>query len=341
MNPERAERLLEIMREVSSTPGLDFASGPEPLTGGFYAELFAFSLAHPPPPWPAELVARVMPNPELAKKETIVQSAVAAAGYPTPMVRASGGPECGLGGAFLVMDRACGTLLLSGINGLGAVFSALRTLRQIPDHLASSMARLHALDPGLVRARLDTNADLPVTLDEFLAELSEVSSEYQRSDLGAVADWLIEHPLPPSPEVICHGDLHPLNLLMDGERAWVLDWSTALIAPRAFDVGYTALLLEEPPLVVPGGFRAIVRQISAGLAHRFVRLYERRTGITISRADLRWHQAVTCLRALVEVAGWVNEEGVIESRAGHPWLLNGASFASRLSALTGIEVRAR
>jgi aminoglycoside phosphotransferase (APT) family kinase protein len=341
MNPERAHRLLEVMREVSSTPVLDYASGPEPLNGGFYAELFGFSLADPPPPWPAELVARVMPNPELAKKETAVQSAVAAAGYPTPMVRASGGPECGLGGAFLVMDRAHGTPLVSGINGMGAVFSALRTLRQIPDLLASSMARLHSLDPGLVRAQLDTNADLPVTLDEFLAEQRKVSREYQRPDLGALADWLIEHPLPASPEVICHGDLHPLNLLMDGERTWVLDWSTALIAPRAFDVGYTSLLLEEPPLVVPGVLHAIVRRISVGLAHRFVRLYERQSGTVIGHAELTWHQAVTCLRALVEVAGWVQEEGAIEARAGHPWLLSGASFAERLFALTGIEVRAQ
>jgi aminoglycoside phosphotransferase (APT) family kinase protein len=270
-----------------------------------------------------------------------VQAVVAATGYPTPMLRASGGPEAGLGGAFLVMDRAHGSPLLSGINGLGAVVSALRTLRRIPDLLASSMANLHALDPGLVRARLEPSTDLPVTHDEFLAELRKTADEYDRCDLVTATDWLIENPMPPSPEVICHGDLHPLNLLMDGDRVWVLDWSTALLAPRTFDVGYTSLLLAEPPLVVPGALRGSVRSISAGLARRFVRGYEQQSGTSVDRAELRWHQGVTCLRALVEIAGWAREEGVIEARAGHPWLLNGASFASRLGALTGKEVQGR
>ena len=44
----------------------------------------------------------------LARKETTVQAAVASAGFPTPVVRASGGPEGGLGRAFTVMDRASG-----------------------------------------------------------------------------------------------------------------------------------------------------------------------------------------------------------------------------------------
>lgn len=38
----------------------------------------------------------------------------------------------------------------------------------------------------------------------------------------------------------------------------------------------------------------------------------------ISRGDVRWHQGVVCLRALIEVAGWAHE-GVLGARAGHPW----------------------
>lgn len=68
---------------------LKYERGPEPLLGGFWAELLSFSLADPPAGWPAELVARLMPHPGAALKETIVQSAVAAAGFPTPLVRAA------------------------------------------------------------------------------------------------------------------------------------------------------------------------------------------------------------------------------------------------------------
>ena len=52
------------------------------------------------------------------------------------------------------------------------------------------------------------------------------------------------------------------------------------------------------------------------------------------------HQAVICLRALVEVASWVHQ-GKDGAHAGHPWLINGRVFARRLARLTGVPVRAR
>jgi len=103
-----AGRLIGVLRSATGTPGLDYERWPEPMRGGFWAELFAFSLANPPDGWPAGLVARLMPDPGSARKETIVQRAVAAAGFPTPSVRAAGGPDDGLGLAFMVMDRAPG-----------------------------------------------------------------------------------------------------------------------------------------------------------------------------------------------------------------------------------------
>jgi len=93
---------------VTGLPALAYAQAPQVLSGGSWAELLAFSLADPPAGWPRDLVARVMPEPGLARKETIVQAAVAAAGDPTRAVRASGGPDSGLGRAFMVMDRARG-----------------------------------------------------------------------------------------------------------------------------------------------------------------------------------------------------------------------------------------
>src|SRR5262249_60944298 len=89
-----------------------------------------------------------MPDPGSARKETIVQRAVAAAGYPTPFVRAAGGPDDGLGQAFMIMDRAPGGPALSGLDGLSPA-AVPRLMREIPDLLAVSMGRLHALDPRL------------------------------------------------------------------------------------------------------------------------------------------------------------------------------------------------
>ncbi|HMI27985.1 MAG TPA: phosphotransferase, partial [Streptosporangiaceae bacterium] len=212
-----AERLIGVLRSATGTPDLEYERRPEPMRGGFWAELFAFSLANPPAGWPAELVARLMPDPGSARKETIVQRAVAAAGFPTPIVRAAGSPDDGLGVAFMVMDRAPGGPALSGLDGLSPA-AVPRLLRQIPDVLATSMARLHALDPDLVRGELEQVRDAPVTVPGLLAALARFAGEFGRTDLVDAARWLAGHPPGLSPDVICHGDLHPFNLLADGDR---------------------------------------------------------------------------------------------------------------------------
>jgi aminoglycoside phosphotransferase (APT) family kinase protein len=329
-----------VLRSATGTPGLEYGHRPEPLRGGFWAELLSFSLANPPDGWPAELVARLMPDPGTARKETIVQSAVAAAGFPTPLVRASGGPDGGLGRAFMVMDVAAGKPALSGLDGGLTPAAVLRLLRQVPQLLATSMARLHALDPGLVRGELEQVREVPVTLDGLLCALARFAAEFGRPDLAGAARWLADHPPGAAPDVICHGDLHPFNLLADGDRVTVLDWSTALLAPRAHDVAFTSLLLSEPPLRVPGWQRPLVRVSGRLLARRFLRGYLRQTATTVEPGELRWHQAVVCLRALTEAASWVHQ-GVADERAGHPWLMCGPAFARRLTTLTGAPVRAR
>ena len=71
-----------------------------------------------------------------------------------------------------------------------------------------------------------------------------------------------------------------------------------------------------------------------------MRRYQRAAGVRTGAGELRYHQAVVCLRALTEVAGWVHQ-GTAGARSGHPWLVSGPAFARRLSRLTGAPVRPR
>jgi aminoglycoside phosphotransferase (APT) family kinase protein len=333
-------RLIGVLRDAAGAPGLEYARPPEPLLGGFWAEIFSFSLASPPDGWPAELVARLMPDPGPARKETVMQTAVAATGFPTPLVRAAGGPDDGLGRAFIVMDKAPGQMALAGLDGGLTPGLLLGLMREMPGLLAGTMARLHALDPGLVRDDLADVHEVPVTSAGMLAMLGRVAGEFGRPDLASAAQWLSGHQPAPSPEVICHGDLHPFNLLITGDQATVLDWQSALLAPRAHDVAFTTLMLSEPPLRVPGWQRRLIGMAGRELARRFARDYQRRAGVRIGAGELRWHQAAACLRALTEVASW-EHYGSVAQHAGHPWLIIGPALARRVARVTGVSVRWR
>ena len=173
------------------------------------------------------------------------------------------------------------------------------------------------------------------------SSLAASAALHERADLVAAAQWLEEHPPAPAREVVCHGDLHPFNLLVGPDGAvTVLDWSASLLASAAYDVAFTGLVLAEPPVGVPRALRPLVRGAGRWLARRFRRAYSGHAGADIDPAALRWHEGVVCLRALAEVAQWV-AAGQVEERRGHPWLVSGPAFVARLSALTGSEVMPR
>jgi aminoglycoside phosphotransferase (APT) family kinase protein len=119
--------------------------------------------------------------------------------------------------------------------------------------------------------------------------------------------------------VICHGDLHPFNLLVDGKRWTIIDWSTAVVTDPHYDLGFTTLMLANPPLVGPAPLGAVARRIGNRLARRFLRTYGSLTGTPADPERLAWARSVHALRALTEVATWEHQDRIAAHR-GHPWL---------------------
>lgn len=336
-------RLVDVLRAATDTPLLQLDGRPRRLTGGFWAELLAFRLLDAPADWSGELVARVMPEPGIAAKESAIQAAVAAQGFPTPAVHLAGGPDDGLGRAFMVMDLADGAPMLDGLDGAGAVAAFPTLVRRLPRALGQTMAALHRLDVAPVRARLAPldGTGPAVEMGDYLAHLAAGAASLDRQDLVAAARWLEANPPPPEPEVICHGDLHPFNLLVDAQGAiTVLDWSAALLAPAAYDVAFTSLLLSEPPIAVPAPLAPFIRGAGGHLARRFRRAYSTAAGREVHPRSLRWHEGLVCLRVLVDVAHWVAADE-LDAHRGHPWLISGPAFARCLDRLSGTAVKPR
>lgn len=203
------------------------------------------------------------------------------------------------------------------------------------------MARLHRLDVAPVRKRLAAAGIDRSGMNAVVEGLPAGATLSGRAALEAAGRWLTRQAPVVAPEVVCQGDLHPFNVFVDSHgQVTVLGWSAGLLASAAYDVAFTGLVLAEPPVSVPRPVRPLVRAAGRALARRFRRTYAREAGAGIDPASLRWQEGVICLRALVEVAGWVTA-GTADDRSGLPWIVSGPAFAARLTALTGAPVTPR
>ena len=187
------------------------------------------------------------------------------------MLLASADPTI-LGGAFLVMERLAGRPLLDARRiGVGSV-------------LAEMQLRLHALDAEVLLRALDREGP-PIgrevaTFEGHLARLERRIADASLHGLTQAMRWLSEHRPPDGPaRVICHGDLHPQNILMaDGRVTGVIDWPNVVVADREFDVAATRVIRFVPAGVmgVPRALRGLVEIAARVLVVRHVSAYRRR-----------------------------------------------------------------
>ena len=335
---ERA--LLAVLRDRTARPALDYAVRPEPIVGGFDTRILRFALRDAPAPLDGPLVLRLH-RPEAASAdarfEAVVHGAVAGLGYPCPPALLSGDAHAGLGAAFLVMPEVPGRVMLDAVRGPGLV--------RLPEMLARLQLALHALDVEPLRRALAAAGFDPAryTVAEELAAFGQAVEHSRLDGLREALAWLTEHrPPDPAVPVICHGDFHPLNVLVaQGRVTGVVDWSASHLrfAEPAYDVGATLALLRHGPLDVPRGLRTLAALGRRWVVSEYVRCYLR--GRALDPARVRHYEALRTLGFLVEggmhrqAAARVIEPRTKPSAFASPHLL--AVAAARLQALTGVR----
>lgn len=281
-------------------PGTRLAGDPVPLTGGFWAAMQRIEVTGQPDGVPALLVHRVAPSGPMGAKELAVQRAVAETGFPTPAVRLSG--QRGTS-TWSVMDFAAGSPPLAGLDGVAALRNGAGILRRLPGQLAGPLAELHALDPAPVTAAVRAAAPgVAWTVDDLLEHYATVAEPLGGSDLAVIVERVASARPVEGRAGLCHGDYHPFNLLIDdGGAAIVLDWTGALHAEPSFDLAFTTLLLENPPLHAPGPLRPVIGAVGRRLSARFLAAY-RAAAPSADLSSLGWHRALHGVRILVELA---------------------------------------
>ena len=320
---------------AATWPHLRVCRAPEPLTGGFWAQLWRVRVSSQPDAMPSEVVVRFAPHREMGAKEAEVQRAVAALGFRTPRVWLST-PAESVGGWWSVMDFVPGAPLLAGLVGPAVLRQAPSLVRTLPVQLAEIMASLHRVDVQPVTDAVQRVApEVAWNVPDLVGQLRLGAEAAGRLDVAAALDHLAARAPASAHPVICHGDLHPFNVLADTGGLTLLDWTGSLVADPCFDVAFTELLLANPPLPLPAPLAPVARAVGNVLARRFVAAYQIATPGT-SLADLGWFRAMHSARVLVNDTRLRAEHG--PDAGGHPLRLVAPAAARHLSAATGVGV---
>lgn len=168
----------------------------------------------------ADVIKLYLPGvgPEQARHEAMVLDALVSTSLlvPSNMGVSQVGERWGL-----CMSRMPGIALGTQL-GRGDISGMLETL--VGQHrcvLACTVAGLPRLKPRLAE-RIEHASDLPETTRVRLLERL----------------WDL-----PDGAQLCHGDFHPFNIMVDGDRLGVIDWLDATVGPPEADIARTYLLL--------------------------------------------------------------------------------------------------
>jgi aminoglycoside phosphotransferase (APT) family kinase protein len=329
-------RLLEYLTAALDAPRLGLAEPPAPVSGGFDTQIYTFQLVGAPPALSGRLILRVLGahnDPRRALRERAIQNALADQGYPAPRAPLASADPGILGAGFLIMERLPGRTLLDA-RRLGMAGMVVRAQR-----------RLHALDPAPVLEAVEAAVPRGGQAHTVEGHLAQTETRIVRNALLGLVPalgWLrANRPAIEGRRVICHGDFHPLNILVDGRRevTGVLDWPNLLFAERACDVAASRVILRYAPVElapVPGHLRWLVSAARLALARRF--MVGHRRAEPLDRAVLRYYEALACMRQLVRVA----ENRVTAARnrtALNPLDASrfGEQLAGRFVRLTGVR----
>jgi aminoglycoside phosphotransferase (APT) family kinase protein len=268
------------------------------LGGGFFTENHAFSVAGAPEPWDGPLVVRLFPNdapPDLARREAVVQQVLVEQGYPAPPIVWFDEDARLSGRHCFVMRRLPGRALIGGIRIRELLASSHKLLRQLVQVTASAQAWLHRLDARPLVEQLD---GIPLGVERWFERLAEFDG------FAGGLDWLVAHrPSDPARAVICHGDLHPGNILTERDRlTGVLDYTVVTVAEPALDVGYTTMSLDLTPIDAPAPIRRLAARFGHAIGRRYTTAYVEATGVDLS--NQRYYEALRCASELTNVVAY-------------------------------------
>ena len=132
--------------------------------------------------------------------------------------------------------------------------------------------------------------------------------------------------------VLCHGDFHPMNLLIDGDDTTVIDWTDAGIGDAHSDIARTAWLFSFAAAAAPRrAERSVLKPVAPWLSRRYLASYRRHRPVDPDR--LRLWMPLHLLHAWAMVVA-DEAELIGPSRAGHDMRPGLSGWLSQQFSLT-------
>ena len=295
--------LIEYLRKMLNNSDIAYKVHPKRLTGGYETKTYSFQLEESPAYLSKPLVVRIFPgrgSEHPKRREGTVMKYISEIGFPAPNVYFDCFDPSILGGNFIIMDFVPGITLFE-YN------------RDVPRIMAETHLHLHRLDPIPLRRRL-----LSVGFEEStLSGLNWREPYIYDNDLNWLKPALkwIKDNKPESKPAICHGDFHPLNILInEGKVSGVLDWSLNRLEDPCFDIATTIINMSiNGPIILPkygGAFKETL--------YKYLDIYQEKSLVDL--AKLEYYQAFKCLMMMVEyetgVSVW-HTPGILEAIIEH------------------------
>lgn len=314
---ELADGLLSFLRRSLDEPELSYTVSPRRLTGGNETAIYVFAVNEAPDPFDAGLVLRLFrpsASPSRPAREAAVQNSLSTLGYGAPRVLCSESDRSILGGGFLIMEHRPGVPVVATLanpTGDGTLRPPLGSLLadsaqlfvKMPRALAQAQVRLHEIDAQLfAEAFRKHNLDpSELTLDARLAMLSRQIRQASLDALRPALNWIEKHRPRTKDVAICHGDIQPNNVLMDGNQTTaVLDWTHTTLAPPSLDVAFTKVAIETAPIALPSFIMPAAQRLQRMIARRYLAAYcDMRP---LDTATLSYFEAFRCIELLSMLA---------------------------------------
>lgn len=175
--------------------------------------------------WGADAVVKI-PRPGVpphwARVEAAIASAVHQAGLPCPEVR----------GLVEIDDREA--IAFERIDGPSLWDLIVADPASLDDRVAMLVdlqQTIHRVDPPLAVPKLAARLGSKILAADGLGEI-------EREEASAIMATL------PPGDTLCHGDLHPANVLISDTGPVAIDWFDAVIGPPTADIARTSLLIR-------------------------------------------------------------------------------------------------